>query len=388
MRKVYFYYPSAVHSVDLYKMSLLPDGFEASGNAYAANPLLKMAHKEKGIRQGFSRLVYPFASSLYNNVHIMMGMPKKRAFRLKGFDMVYSSQSLLDTDLPYVLDMEHPAVFCGFNQYGLDSARFVKALGKELEKDNLRKILPMSETARKTLLNFIKSEKVAGKTETLYPVANAQQKTKKPEEITFLFVGKNFYEKGGYETLIAFDQLSKTHDVRLNYLGPVPDMIKEKYSANKRISFFFNLPYEKVKELYQNSTCLVFPSKYDTLGFVVIEAFAFGLPAIVVDSFALPELVEDGKRGIVIKSPFYSFRKDGGYAWPTMEIAMKERLRLSMNPPEEYIERLYDAMKRMTENSSERDEMARNAYNEATEGRFSEKEFRKRISRIFNDILG
>ena len=41
----------------------------------------------------------------------------------------------------------------------------------------------------------------------------------------------------------------------------------------------------------------------ETQGLVVLEAIACGVPAVGVDSFALPELIQDGKNGY-IEPPF------------------------------------------------------------------------------------
>lgn len=389
MKKIYFYAPSVMHSVDAYKMQLVPKGFKAFGSAYLANPLAKAIMQETGARKALLSSIYPIVSDAYNFTSIYLARPKKRKFFSFDYDIVHSVQALLETNLPYVVDMEHPAVFCGFNQCGLDSPAFSSALKRELESENLKKILPMSDAARRALLNSVKSEKVEAKTETVYPVAEAPAKMpKKDEVITFLFIGKNFYEKGGYETILAFDSLSGKYDIRLNVLSPVPVEIKRKYGKNTSISFYENVPYGKVKELLSSSNCLVFPSKYDTLGFVVIEAFGYGLPVITIDSFALPELVEDGKRGVVISAPFRSFRSDGGYTWPTLQVANKARLELSMNPSGDYINRLSRAMQKIITDTKFRNILSKNAYKEATDGKFSEKAYIKKMGKIYSEALG
>ncbi|MCX6774250.1 MAG: glycosyltransferase family 4 protein, partial [Candidatus Micrarchaeota archaeon] len=216
-----------------------------------------------------------------------------------------------------------------------------------------------------------------------YPIVKSPGKIRKKEGITFLFIGKYFYPKGGLETLICFDRLSKKYDISLNFLGPVPKDIYEKYSKNRQIRFYSGVSYGKVKELFQDSTCLVFPSKYDTLGFVMLEAFSYGLPVITIDSFALPELVEDGIRGIVIKSPFRAFRPDGGFVGANKILHAKYLLENSMDPPEPYLDSLYGAMEKIVLDSSLRSRFSKNAIRETQEGKFSEKTYNEKISRIY-----
>ncbi|MCX6773702.1 MAG: glycosyltransferase family 4 protein [Candidatus Micrarchaeota archaeon] len=397
MKKIFFFFPSdfipsffslsVIHPLDMYKMDLVPEGYASLKSSKSANPFVEGLKRGKwGLKTEISQKVFWLISDAYSNSLILLNRPKKWNFFTKDADLVYSRQFLLDTNVPYLLDMEHPAVFCGFNQYALDSKSFSASLRKELENDNLRRILPMSNTAKQTLFNFVKSEKVVEKTETVYPIVKSPDKIKKKEGIAFLFIGKVFYQKGGLETLICFDRLSKKYNVSLNFLGPVPKGIYEKYSKNKQINFYSDVPYDKVKELFQNSTCLVFPSMYDTLGFVVLEAFSYGLSVITVDSFALPELVEDNVRGIVIKPPFNTFRPDGGYVGSTRAIQQKYILEHSQNPPQQYLDSLYESMEKIILDSSLRNKFSQNAIKETREGKFSEKTYKEKISKIYESM--
>jgi glycosyltransferase involved in cell wall biosynthesis len=48
---------------------------------------------------------------------------------------------------------------------------------------------------------------------------------------------------------------------------------------------------------------LVHPTREDTSPLVVTEAAYFGCPSISVNQFALPELVLDGKTGLLLEAP-------------------------------------------------------------------------------------
>ncbi len=59
---------------------------------------------------------------------------------------------------------------------------------------------------------------------------------------------------------------------------------------------------EAAKVAYYNlADLLVFPSSLEGFGFAVAEAMSCGLPVVVSDQGALPELVEDGKGGFVCR---------------------------------------------------------------------------------------
>jgi glycosyltransferase involved in cell wall biosynthesis len=60
--------------------------------------------------------------------------------------------------------------------------------------------------------------------------------------------------------------------------------------------------HSQVVELMRKARALVFPSAcYETQGLVVLEAAALGLPAVVADTCAAREFVEDGVTGLWFK---------------------------------------------------------------------------------------
>lgn len=59
--------------------------------------------------------------------------------------------------------------------------------------------------------------------------------------------------------------------------------IFEKYKYLSNVSFIGLQSREKVCELYENSDCLIFPSKLETWGMPLMEAKAYGLPIIAAD---------------------------------------------------------------------------------------------------------
>jgi glycosyltransferase involved in cell wall biosynthesis len=56
----------------------------------------------------------------------------------------------------------------------------------------------------------------------------------------------------------------------------------------------------QLSKLYANSDLLLFPSRTDTLGQVVLEAQASGLPVLVSDEGGPKEIVDDGLTGLVL----------------------------------------------------------------------------------------
>lgn len=60
---------------------------------------------------------------------------------------------------------------------------------------------------------------------------------------------------------------------------------------------------ELMMEYLLKARCLIMPSLwYETQGLVVIEAAAFGIPAIVPDTCAATDFIKDGINGLIFKS--------------------------------------------------------------------------------------
>jgi glycosyltransferase involved in cell wall biosynthesis len=53
-------------------------------------------------------------------------------------------------------------------------------------------------------------------------------------------------------------------------------------------------------DLFRRATAFVMPSLYEPFGIVFVEAMAFGLPCVVADRCAMPEIVDDGTTGRVV----------------------------------------------------------------------------------------
>jgi glycosyltransferase involved in cell wall biosynthesis len=392
-KRVFLYMSSASHNAYRNMAVNAPDGFEIAESDFMAHGLVQTSRNlPLRLGAGVKRLVsrcQPYLSPYYNHAHILLNKPKLRKFHSSDYDLVHSGQSLLDTDLPYVVDFEHAAAFCGYNQYALRQPGFVRALERILVDKKLVKLLAWSDAAGKSLTNFLPSETIARKVETIYPVmVQAKRIGRTASSFGFLFIGNYFYEKGGYESLLAFERLADKYDCHFTAIGDIPPEVYARFGGNEKITLSQRVPYEKVVEFYSNSDVFVFPTHYDTYGFVIPEALSFGLPVISVDSFSTPELVQHEETGLLIKTYFSSFADDCGYAAPTADEFKKRLSEACRNPPDWYLNSLTEAMERMMQDGQLRSKCSANARRETTMGRFSPGRARQQLKRIYEEALG
>jgi glycosyltransferase involved in cell wall biosynthesis len=183
-----------------------------------------------------------------------------------------------------------------------------------LAKPNCKKLIAFSEFNFKMQQNYLRqnfssyAEELMAKTEIILPpqpIINQQiRQFNKGDVFRVLFVGNDFFRKGGRELFHAVDLLSKkganiqldvvsllTTDNFVTHTTEVDKKLwKQKLSSASFCRYNGYLPNSKVLELMKESHVLALPTMQDTFGYVVLEAQATALPVISSSIRALPEI--------------------------------------------------------------------------------------------------
>jgi glycosyltransferase involved in cell wall biosynthesis len=122
------------------------------------------------------------------------------------------------------------------------------------------------------------------------------------EPLRVLYCGRVSAEKNLSLLSMAFRQLCHHRgDAALIVVGTGPHLeAMRKELAGLPAHFLGTLADDRLATVYASSDLFVFPSRTDTLGQVVMEAQASGLPAIVSNEGGPKELVEDDVTGLVL----------------------------------------------------------------------------------------
>lgn len=216
-----------------------------------------------------------------------------------------------------------------FNQINYGSTPFVTTFEYHLpryDKDRARNIginllarphcrgaLALSEAAlqvmRLRLGNHPKAEAVLNKTHVLHPpqplIANVAGRFTNPHTLRLIFVGRDFFRKGGYELLRAchaarrdFPHFTLTTVSDLTYISPVARLTPEEYTWCRRlladnedwIHCLPGLPNTEVLRLMAESHVGLLPSLAETYGYACLEMQAAGTPVITTNIAAFPEI--------------------------------------------------------------------------------------------------
>lgn len=123
------------------------------------------------------------------------------------------------------------------------------------------------------------------------------------EDFICLFTAGSWKRKGLPELLQAFAEV-RNPGVHLLVVGRTKQSRAKRLASSLQVGdrVRFQGYVEDIEKFYRLSDALIFPSKYDAAGLVVLEALACGLPVVTTKTTGMHEVIEDGRNGFVIPS--------------------------------------------------------------------------------------
>lgn len=118
------------------------------------------------------------------------------------------------------------------------------------------------------------------------------------EGALLLYVGRLGAEKGIERLRGLLDALPQA---RLALVGDGPHRpVLEQVFEGSATTFVGRLMGDELAQAYASADVFTFPSDTETLGLVVLEAMASGLPVVAADAGGVPDLVRSGEDGILL----------------------------------------------------------------------------------------
>ena len=123
------------------------------------------------------------------------------------------------------------------------------------------------------------------------------------DALLFLHVGRLAPEKGGERIIEAFRaarlQVGSLHPMHLVIAGAGPREPALRRMADQHITFLGNLDRARVlPRLYASADAFLFASETETLGLVILEAMASGLPVIAAPAGGVADHLADERNGL------------------------------------------------------------------------------------------
>lgn len=117
-----------------------------------------------------------------------------------------------------------------------------------------------------------------------------------PDEFLMVYVGRLGSEKRLKDLRAIVDRMTKT---RLCFVGtgPQEDELRQDFPD---AVFLGQLTGEELSRAFASADVFCMPSDSETLGFVVLESMASGVPVVGVRAGGIPDLIEDGVTGYLV----------------------------------------------------------------------------------------
>jgi glycosyltransferase involved in cell wall biosynthesis len=151
----------------------------------------------------------------------------------------------------------------------------------------------------------------------------------KDDCLVFLFVGRLKKEKGVFELVEAFKNISEHHDnVALLIVGPDEEGLKKELILCLEIckELIRFVDFTKTPEKYMAaSDIFVLPSYREGFGSVIIEAASCGLPSIGSNIYGLNDAIKAGETGLLV-----SVRSSKSLEGAMLELVNDDKLRNEM----------------------------------------------------------
>jgi len=364
-----------------------PEGFRVISNVSASNFKINKEYSR------VNSLIKNILTRIYNilNIPRLVYIPKK-------CDLIHTCGGIIPlNNVPWVVSIETSSSFVSYQEEKMFNINMRSKIARYLLDKNCKKILPLSMACETAFFNIFKEirDKIKDKVEVLYPAIKPYKVRQKKENdrIRLLFIGNQFFDKGGRELIKALEALSKRYDVELFMITGVPKHHQAyfrqfimKYSGYDNLHIITrNVDRETLfSRYYSTSDIFVLPSYIDTFGYVFLEAMSVGLPLIGTDVFAIPEIIENGVNGFLIHSPLSPFDKN---FLRTPESLKTYRQRIIAGDVPEVTTQLIEKISILIEDDNLRKKMGRESYKMVESGKFSIKERNKKLKRIYEEAL-
>lgn len=123
---------------------------------------------------------------------------------------------------------------------------------------------------------------------------------RRPGPPRLLFVGRDFHRKGGDLVVRATELLRTTLDRETTLTVVGPDEWPMPGPPPPGVRFLGRLDPSATVALWRDHDVFVMPSRFEAFGIVFVEALAHGMPCVARDVYAMPEIVDHGRTGLLV----------------------------------------------------------------------------------------
>jgi glycogen synthase len=206
------------------------------------------------------------------------------------------------SDIPYAIYLDYTMALAAKNHPPFAPFRSTQALAEWVDCERqayqrAKYIFTMSDVVKSSAIDDygVDPQKIV----VVGSSGNCQEV--EPAEKSFgskqiLFNGSDFDRKGGELVLATFKQLQrKIPEAKLVIIGKKLDLNEDGVETPGIVK-----STSELRDLFLGSDLVFAPATCDPFPTFVLEAMSYGVPCVVSDRDGMPEIVEDGKTGMVL----------------------------------------------------------------------------------------
>lgn len=304
-------------------------------------------------------------------------------------DLTFGCEHLVFRKEPWVVDVGCFMNFVGGDYQRLE--RYKRIIGRTLASPWCKRILCWSEFAKEALLRNLDGKRFEHKIEVI-PLATRRRdfvKNYEDGKIRLLFVNSanilgQFDVKGGKEVLEAFALLARRYEnVELTLRSDLPVELKRRWQGVRGLRIIDEVvPWSQLEQEFMSADIYVMPT-YTSIGASILEAMSYELPVITTNVYFQPEVVEDGRTGLLVeKSQQVPWHVNGSVPNDPLHPSF---LRAIQTVDHRLVERLVEKVGVLIENPEVRRNMGAAARWEVEHGKFSIERRNERLKRILDE---
>ncbi len=183
---------------------------------------------------------------------------------------------------------------------GFWSKKIVRIATNMLNSERCKAIILWSDWAKK---GYIRDGVDPSKIRIIPPAFETSRYEIQHKSKNILFIGRDYYRKGGDVALKVFERLRKSFDdLRLTFIGKIQDRnTLEKVRRDSSISYYNHVSKQDLHEkILPSSDIFLLPTAAEAYGMSIIESMCKGVPVVASRVSAIPEVVEDGVSGFLV----------------------------------------------------------------------------------------
>lgn len=236
----------------------------------------------------------------------------KKLIKRFDFDLIHFHNPLvpvIKTEIPTITTMHGSMIENAKAMELIDlKSFFSKILGRTISYNiskNLMKssdvIITISDSVAQQIEKYYKFDRLniipnGVDVDKFYPVSTRDD--------YIFYAGRLGHGKGIFDLLEAAKQLGDVSDIKIMIAGKgeLEEKIRNKIK-NECLSNVILLGHANQKEivsLFQNAKLFVFPSLYEGLPTVILEAMASGIPIVTTSVSGCKDLIKDGYNGLIV----------------------------------------------------------------------------------------